>query len=50
MFKRKNCKIPLDKFINSALYHPTKVITRTIYHLEKGDFVTAPNISIFFRR
>ena len=49
MFKRKDCKIPLDKFINSALYHPTKgYYTNNIPFGKKGDFVTAPNISNIF--
>ena len=49
MFDKKECKIPLDKFINNALYHPKKG-----YYIQKipfgkdGDFITAPNISILF--
>tara|TARA_Y100001970_G_scaffold48925_1_gene62056 strand:+ start:10120 stop:11160 length:1041 start_codon:yes stop_codon:yes gene_type:complete len=48
MFNNKN-KIPLDKFINHALYNPNKG-----YYMQKkpfgydGDFITAPNISIVF--
>ncbi len=49
MFDKKECKIPLDKFINNALYHPKKG-----YYIQKipfgkdGDFITAPNISKIF--
>jgi len=49
MFNKKNCKIPLDKFIRNALYHPKKG-----YYIKKmpfgkdGDFITAPNISKIF--
>ena len=49
MFNKKNIKIPLDKFIDKALYHPKKG-----YYMQKlpfgqyGDFVTAPGISKIF--
>ena len=49
MFDKKNIKIPIDKFINNALYHPKKG-----YYMQKvpfgkyGDFITAPNISKIF--
>ena len=49
MFNKKNCIIPLDNFINQALYNPTKG-----YYMQKnpfgknGDFITAPNISKIF--
>ena len=49
MFSKENFKIPLDKFINLALYHPKKG-----YYMKnnpfgvQGDFVTAPNISKIF--
>ena len=46
---KKSGEIPLDKFINSALYHPTKgYYTNNIPFGKKGDFVTAPNISNIF--
>ena len=49
MFNKKNCRIPIDDFINNALYHPQKG-----YYIKKnpfgknGDFITSPNISIIF--
>ncbi len=49
MFEKENYKIPLDKFINNALYHP-----KNGYYMQKfpfgkkGDFITAPNISNIF--
>ena len=49
MFNKENFKIPLDKFIDSALYHP-----KNGYYMQKipfgqhGDFITAPNISKIF--
>ena len=49
MFDKKKFKIPLDDFINYALYDPKKG-----YYMKKnpfgknGDFVTAPNISTIF--
>ncbi len=49
MFNKKNCRIPIDDFINNALYHPQKG-----YYIKKnpfgknGDFITAPNISKIF--
>ena len=49
MFNKKNCRIPIDDFINNALYHPQKG-----YYIKKnpfgknGDFITSPNISILF--
>ena len=49
MLNKKKFKIPLNEFIDLALYHP-----RTGYYMKKipfgkeGDFITAPNISIIF--
>ena len=49
MFLKNNSKIPLDKFINKALYD-----TNNGYYMNKnpigheGDFMTSPNISILF--
>jgi len=49
MFLKINNKIPLDKFIDKVLYDKTKG-----YYMSKnpigykGDFITAPNISIMF--
>jgi len=49
MFDKENFKIPLDKFIKNALYHP-----KNGYYTQKnpfgkhGDFITAPNISKIF--
>ena len=49
MFDKKNIRIPIDKFIDYALYHPKKG-----YYMQKtpfgqhGDFTTAPNISKIF--
>ena len=49
MFDKQNIKIPLDKFIDNALYHP-----KNGYYMKKipfgqyGDFITAPNISKIF--
>ena len=46
---KNNYHIPLDKFIDKALYHPKKG-----YYMKKnpigknGDFITAPNISVLF--
>ncbi len=49
MFEKKKFKIPLDEFMQNALYHPKKG-----YYMKKipfginGDFITAPNISNIF--
>ncbi len=49
MFEKENFKIPLDKFIDNALYDSKKG-----YYMKKnpfgkrGDFITAPNISKIF--
>ena len=49
MSDRKNYEIPLDEFIDSALYNPQKG-----YYMQKmpfgkeGDFITSPNISRIF--
>ena len=49
MFNQQNCSIPIDKFINHALYHPARG-----YYFKRnpfgkhGDFITAPNISKVF--
>ena len=50
MFNNKeNFKIPLDKFINTALYHPKKgYYMKKIPFGHSGDFITAPNISKIF--
>ena len=49
MFDKKNCEIPLDKFINHALYHPKKgYYMKNIPFGKDGDFITAPNISKIF--
>ena len=49
MFDKKNCKIPLDKFINNALFHPKKgYYMKKIPFGKDGDFITAPNISKIF--
>ena len=49
MFNKKNCKIPLDKFISNALYHPKKgYYMKKIPFGKDGDFITAPNISKIF--
>ena len=46
----KNKKIiPLDKFIDKALYDKSKGYYFKKIHLEKeGDYITAPNISRLF--
>ena len=49
MFNKKNCKIPLDVFINNALYHPQKgYYMKELSFGREGDFITSPNISIIF--
>ena len=49
MFNKKNIKIPLDKFIDNALYHPKKgYYMQNIPFGDHGDFVTSPNISKIF--
>ncbi len=49
MFDKINFKIPLDKFIENALYHPKKGYYSTKNPFGKeGDFITAPNISKVF--
>jgi len=46
---KNNRQIPLDKFINLALYHPKKGFYMKKNPIgKKGDFITAPNISILF--
>ena len=48
MSLNKNC-IPLDKFINQALYDPKNgFYMNTNPFGYKGDFITSPNISILF--
>ena len=49
MFDKKNIRIPIDKFIDCALYHPKKgyYMQRTPFG-QHGDFITAPNISNIF--
>jgi len=49
MFDKRNFEIPLDKFINHALYHPKKgYYMKNIPFGKDGDFITAPNISKIF--
>ena len=49
MFDKQNYKIPLDKFIEHALYHPKKgYYMQKIQFGQDGDFITAPNISRIF--
>ncbi len=49
VFKKKKIEVPLDKFINNALYHPQKGYYMTKSPFGKnGDFITAPNISVIF--
>ncbi len=49
MFDKDNFIIPLDKFINSALYHPKNgYYMKKIPFGQQGDFITAPNISNIF--
>ena len=49
MFLKKNSKIPLDKFINQALYDKSRGYYMNSNPIgSKGDFITAPNISIIF--
>ena len=49
MRTKKNCVLSLDKFIDESLYNK-----KLGYYMrgnpfgEKGDFITAPNISILF--
>ena len=49
MFDKNKCKIPLDEFIDNALYHSNKG-----YYSQKnpfgkdGDFITAPIYPEFF--
>ena len=49
MFLKNNSKISLDKFINKALYDKSKGYYMSNNPIgPKGDFITAPNISIMF--
>tara|TARA_B100001250_G_C19714884_1_gene750944 strand:- start:151 stop:1203 length:1053 start_codon:yes stop_codon:yes gene_type:complete len=49
MFLKNNSKIPLDKFINKALYDKKKGYYMNNNPIgKKGDFITSPNISIMF--
>ena len=49
MFDKKNFKIPLDQFINNALYHKKKgYYVKNVPFGKDGDFITAPNISMIF--
>ena len=49
MFLKNNSKIPLDKFINQALYDKSRGYYMNSNPIgSKGDFITAPNISIIF--
>lgn len=49
MFNKINYEIPVDKFIDHALYHPKKgYYNKKVPFGKNGDFVTAPNISKIF--
>ena len=49
MFDKKDHIIPLDRFIDNALYHPNKgYYTKKKSFGKSGDFITSPNISIIF--
>ena len=48
MILKKNL-LPLDKFINKALYNPKNgFYMKNNPFGNKGDFITSPNISILF--
>ncbi len=49
MFLKNNSKIPLDKFIDHALYDKSRGYYMNGNPIgDSGDFITAPNISIMF--
>ena len=49
MFLKNNSKISLDKFINQALYDKSRGYYMSSNPISaRGDFITAPNISIMF--
>jgi len=49
MILKNNIKIPLDKFINEALYSKSKGYYSKKNPIgKKGDFITSPNISVMF--
>ena len=49
MILKNNSKIPLDKFINQALYDKSRGYYMNSNPISaSGDFITAPNISIMF--
>ena len=49
MLYKKNFRIPLDKFIENALYHPTNGYYMKSFPFGKqGDFITSPYISKIF--
>ncbi len=49
MFLKNNSKIPLDKFINQVLYDKSRGYYMNSNPIgAKGDFITAPNISVMF--
>ncbi len=49
MFNKKKFQLPLDKFINNALYDPKHgYYTKKIPFGKNGDFITSPNISKIF--
>ncbi len=49
MLNKKKFKVPLNKFIDQALYHPRNgYYMKTIPFGKEGDFITAPNISVIF--
>ena len=46
---KENKSIPVDEFINKALYNPKfGFYSKKIPSVRKGDFVTAPTISNLF--
>ena len=46
---KTNKLIPIDEFVDKALYHPEiGYYTKKISFGKKGDFVTAPTISNLF--
>ena len=49
MILKNNSKIPLDKFINQVLYDKSRGYYMNSNPIgAKGDFITAPNISVMF--
>ncbi len=49
MFDKEKYLLPLDEFIDNALYHPRKgYYMRKLPFGKNGDFITSPNISKIF--